>query len=61
MPLKHIPVMISEVLHYLDCKPGKIYVEGRGMLGRFAVKFLQVAFLSALIRISMQSKMQKMF
>ena len=28
MPLKHIPVMISEVLHYLDCKPGKIYVDG---------------------------------
>lgn len=28
MPLKHIPVMISEVLHYLDCKPGRIYVDG---------------------------------
>ena len=28
MPLKHIPVMISEVLHYLDCKPGKVYVDG---------------------------------
>ena len=24
MPLKHIPVMISEVLYYLNCKPGKI-------------------------------------
>ena len=28
MPLKHIPVMISEVLYYLNCKPGKIYVDG---------------------------------
>ncbi|MBW2407015.1 MAG: 16S rRNA (cytosine(1402)-N(4))-methyltransferase RsmH [Deltaproteobacteria bacterium] len=28
MPLKHIPVMISEVLHYLNCKPGRIYVDG---------------------------------
>lgn len=28
MLLKHIPVMISEVLHYLDCKPGKVYVDG---------------------------------
>jgi len=28
MPLKHIPVMIPEVLHYLNCKPGRIYVDG---------------------------------
>ncbi|MDH4205319.1 MAG: 16S rRNA (cytosine(1402)-N(4))-methyltransferase RsmH [Desulfobacteraceae bacterium] len=28
MPLKHIPVMIPEVLHYLNCKPGTIYVDG---------------------------------
>jgi len=28
MPLKHIPVMIPEVLYYLNCKPGKIYVDG---------------------------------
>jgi 16S rRNA (cytosine1402-N4)-methyltransferase len=28
MPLKHIPVMMSEVLHYLDCRPGKVYVDG---------------------------------
>jgi len=28
MPLKHIPVMIPEVLQYLNCKPGKIYVDG---------------------------------
>jgi 16S rRNA (cytosine1402-N4)-methyltransferase len=28
MPFKHTPVMVSEVLHYLDCKPGKIYVDG---------------------------------
>jgi len=24
---KHIPVMLNEVLHFLDCKPGKIYVD----------------------------------
>ena len=28
MPFKHIPVMIPEVLHYLNCKPGTIYVDG---------------------------------
>jgi len=28
MPLKHIPVMIPEVLQYLNCKPGTIYVDG---------------------------------
>jgi 16S rRNA (cytosine1402-N4)-methyltransferase len=27
MSFKHIPVMIPEVLHYLNCKPGKIYVD----------------------------------
>lgn len=28
MPLSHIPVMIPEVLYYLNCKPGKIHVDG---------------------------------
>jgi len=28
MFFKHIPVMVSEVLHYLNCKPGKVYVDG---------------------------------
>jgi 16S rRNA (cytosine1402-N4)-methyltransferase len=28
MPFKHTPVMVSEVLHYLNCKPGKVYVDG---------------------------------
>ncbi len=28
MPFKHTPVMVSEVLHYLNCRPGKIYVDG---------------------------------
>ena len=27
MPIKHIPVMLPEVLHYLNCRPGKIYVD----------------------------------
>jgi 16S rRNA (cytosine1402-N4)-methyltransferase len=27
MPIKHIPVMLPEVLYYLNCKPGKIYVD----------------------------------
>ena len=27
MPYKHIPVMQSEVIYYLNCKPGKIYVD----------------------------------
>jgi 16S rRNA (cytosine1402-N4)-methyltransferase len=27
MPIKHIPVMLPEVLHYLNCKPGKTYVD----------------------------------
>lgn len=27
MPYKHIPVMLSEVIHYLHCKPGKIYID----------------------------------
>ncbi|MBC2695008.1 MAG: 16S rRNA (cytosine(1402)-N(4))-methyltransferase RsmH [Desulfobacteraceae bacterium] len=27
MSYKHIPVMLSEVVHYLDCKPGKIYAD----------------------------------
>ncbi|MEJ2655649.1 MAG: 16S rRNA (cytosine(1402)-N(4))-methyltransferase RsmH [Desulfobacterales bacterium] len=28
MPFKHTPVMISEILHYLNCRPGKVYVDG---------------------------------
>jgi 16S rRNA (cytosine1402-N4)-methyltransferase len=28
MPFKHTPVMVPEVLHYLNCKPGKVYVDG---------------------------------
>ncbi|OEU68293.1 MAG: 16S rRNA (cytosine(1402)-N(4))-methyltransferase [Desulfobacterales bacterium PC51MH44] len=27
MPYKHIPVMLSEVIYYLNCGPGKIYVD----------------------------------
>lgn len=27
MPYEHIPVMQSEVIHYLNCRPGKIYVD----------------------------------
>jgi len=27
MSYKHIPVMLSEVVHYLNCKPGKIYAD----------------------------------
>jgi 16S rRNA (cytosine1402-N4)-methyltransferase len=28
MPFKHTPVMVSEVLHYLNCRPGRVYVDG---------------------------------
>ncbi|MDF1591279.1 MAG: 16S rRNA (cytosine(1402)-N(4))-methyltransferase RsmH [Desulfobacterales bacterium] len=28
MPYRHIPVMPAEVLHYLDCRPGTIHVDG---------------------------------
>ncbi len=28
MPYRHIPVMLSEVVDYLNCQPGKIYVDG---------------------------------
>jgi 16S rRNA (cytosine1402-N4)-methyltransferase len=28
MLFNHIPVMVPEVLHYLNCKPGKIFVDG---------------------------------
>jgi 16S rRNA (cytosine1402-N4)-methyltransferase len=28
MPFEHTPVMVSEVLHYLNCQPGKVYVDG---------------------------------
>lgn len=27
MPFKHIPVMVNEVLRYMDCQRGKIYVD----------------------------------
>ncbi len=27
MPYKHIPVMLSQTVDYLNCKPGKIYVD----------------------------------
>lgn len=27
MPYKHIPVMLNEALYYLNCKPGKIFVD----------------------------------
>ncbi len=29
MPTIHVPVMLKEVLVYLDCKPGNIYVDGK--------------------------------
>lgn len=28
MPSKHIPVMVDEVMEYLNCRSGKIYVDG---------------------------------
>jgi 16S rRNA (cytosine1402-N4)-methyltransferase len=28
MRYRHIPVMVKEVIHYLDCSPGKSYVDG---------------------------------
>ena len=28
MRYRHIPVMVKEVIHYLDCSPGKTYVDG---------------------------------
>ena len=28
MAYRHIPVMLNEVIHYLNCRPGKIYVDG---------------------------------
>jgi len=28
MSYRHIPVMVQEVLHYLDCRPGQIFVDG---------------------------------
>jgi len=28
MPYRHIPVMLSEVVDYLNCQPGKIYLDG---------------------------------
>jgi len=28
MSIEHFPVMLPEALHYLDCKPGKIIVDG---------------------------------
>ena len=28
MPYRHIPVMVSEVVDYLNCQPGKTYLDG---------------------------------
>jgi 16S rRNA (cytosine1402-N4)-methyltransferase len=28
MPYEHVPVMLSEVLTYLNCRPGKLYIDG---------------------------------
>jgi 16S rRNA (cytosine1402-N4)-methyltransferase len=28
MAYRHIPVMLNEVIHYLNCQPGKIYTDG---------------------------------
>ena len=42
MLLRHIPVMLPEVLYYLNCKPGKIYVDctlgGAGHAGAICEK-----------------------
>ena len=27
MPFKHFPVMLDEVVHYMNCEPGKVYVD----------------------------------
>jgi 16S rRNA (cytosine1402-N4)-methyltransferase len=28
MPFQHVPVMLSETISYLNCRPGKIYIDG---------------------------------
>jgi 16S rRNA (cytosine1402-N4)-methyltransferase len=28
MPYKHVPVMLSEVIAHLNCRPGKLYIDG---------------------------------
>jgi 16S rRNA (cytosine1402-N4)-methyltransferase len=28
MPYQHVPVMLSEVIAYLNCRPGKLYIDG---------------------------------
>lgn len=28
MRYRHVPVMVKEIIHYLDCSPGKTYVDG---------------------------------
>ena len=28
MPFQHVPVMLSEAIAYLNCRPGKIYIDG---------------------------------
>ncbi|MDL1983780.1 MAG: 16S rRNA (cytosine(1402)-N(4))-methyltransferase RsmH [Deltaproteobacteria bacterium] len=44
MSYKHIPVMLSEVVHYLNCKPGKIYADctlgGSGHAGAILEKII---------------------
>lgn len=41
MPYEHIPVMVQEVLQYLDCRPGKIYVDGTLGGGGHALAILE--------------------
>jgi 16S rRNA (cytosine1402-N4)-methyltransferase len=44
MSYEHIPVMLSEVVHYLNCKPGKIYADctlgGSGHAGAILEKII---------------------
>ncbi len=44
MPYRHAPAMPNEVVHFLNCRPGKIYVDctlgGSGHAGRICEKIL---------------------
>ena len=44
MPYRHVPAMTNEVIHFLNCRPGKIYVDctlgGSGHAGRICEKIL---------------------